>query len=199
MGKVKWLLFLLLLPVMAWSQSRAGRVPVKIRVHVEQDTANKKIIPYSLSRSLTLSDFKGKADKYSSGVAETFSGIIMKYVGKNEGGTIYIDVRLQVYFDKTKSWTKPEGHNEEVLAHEQIHFDITAVYACAFAQAIKEYPFTAANVSSEIDGLNKKFDENMKRAQANYDRETGHGTIREKQAEWAANIRAQLNKLTCYQ
>jgi hypothetical protein len=198
MGKVKYILFLLLLPVLARGQSRMDRMPVKIKVHIEQDSANKKIIPYSLGQSLTLSDFKGRADRYSSGVAETFSGIVMKYVGKNEGGVIYIDVKLQVYFDKTKSWTKPEGHNEEVLAHEQIHFDITAIYACAFAQAIKEYPFTAANVRAEMDALNKKFDENMKRAQANYDRETGHGTIRRKQAEWAANIRTQLNKLTCY-
>ncbi len=53
-------------------------------------------------------------------------------------------------------------------------------------------------LKEEIRALNRKFVENMQRTQDDYDRETVHGTLRQKQAEWAAKIRTQLDKLKCY-
>lgn len=198
MGKLKWLVFLLLLPVSVMAQSKAGRMPIKLQVSIEQATDNKNLLLYSPDRPLEVSDFRGKADRSSAGVAATFSGMQMAFSGEEKARVLYVDVKLLVYFDQTKSWTKKEGRSPEVLAHEQIHFDITAIFACAFAQAIREYSFTPADIKEELRALNRKFVENMQRTQDNYDRETAHGTLREKQAEWSAKIRAQLDKQRCY-
>ncbi len=70
----------------------------------------------------------------------------MAFSGEEKKGVLYVEVNLLVYFDRTKSWTKKDGRHPEVLAHEQIHFDITAIFACAFAQAVREYSFTPSNV-----------------------------------------------------
>ena len=199
MGKVKWILFLLLLPVPVPAQNRVDRMPIKLSVSIEPQTDNKNLILYTFDRPLEMADFKGKADHSSPGVAATFSGMQMSFSGEEKKGMLYVDVQLLIYFDKTKSWTKKEGRTDDVLAHEQIHFDITAIFACAFAQAVKEYNFTPSNIKQELRDLNQQFVQNMQRTQNNYDRETEHGTIRQRQAEWAARIRTQLNKLTCYQ
>lgn len=190
---------LLLLPLVCLSQGRGRRVPVQLNIGMVADPPQKDQIVYAFDRPLQLSDFKGRADQSTYGAAATFSGIQMAFSGEEKAGVLYVDVQLLVYFDKSKSWTKKEGRTPEVLAHEQIHFDITAIHACAFLNAVKQYAFTTDGVRQELKALNKKYMEEMQAVQDAYDRETNHGTLPRQQAEWAAKIQKQLNQLNCYQ
>lgn len=195
----RMILCLFLIPNLLMGQGRKRPLPIRRTVSLQTSAPGDSLIVYDPARPLVLSDFEGPADAGSDGVAATFSGMQMAFYGEESGGVLQVDVQVLVYFNKTKSWTKKDGRNKVVLAHEQIHFDITALYACAFIHAVKEYPFTPLGIKQELRALNKQFMEQMQQAQDSYDRETRHGTIKEEQAAWAARIRKQLDTQDCYQ
>lgn len=189
---------LLLLPALLAAQGRERNIPIRLNVSVQTMDDGDSLIVYDPARPLVLRDFKGRVDTGSDGVAATFSGMRMAFYGEEKKGVLHVDVQVLVYFDKTKSWTKKEGQTPVVLAHEQVHFDITAWYACLFIHAVKRYPFTPSRVKEELRALNQKIMAQMQQAQDDYDRETHHGTLRKQQAAWAAKVRMQLDAQDCY-
>lgn len=179
------------------AQQRGGPVQVNVTVKMAAEAAEKNLILYHPEDRLEISDFRGKPDKSSPGVGATYSGITMEMQGQRKNNIMDIAVKLTVYFDRTKSWMKPEGKTESVLAHEQIHFDLTAVKACALAKAIQQEKFTAENVQQRIRALQASHTAELSRLQQAYDKETEHGTIVNKQREWEARVVKQWAELPC--
>lgn len=87
---------------------------------------------------------------------------------------------------------KRDGKTERVLAHEQIHFDLTAMKACALAKALREESFTTQNVQQKIRELQERHTQELNKLQQAYDKETRHGTIANKQAVWADRVAKEL-------
>lgn len=197
----KWMLFLL--PFIVWTyipvaaQNRAAKTQAQITVRIADQAKDKNLILFDRSRKLTIKDFKGRPDHGSHGVGATYSGISMEMQGASKNGIVTVNVTLAVYFDQTKSWMKPEGKTERVLAHEQIHFDLTAIKACDLAKAMEQEKFTADNVQQKIRDLQEYHTKELGKLQQAYDKETKHGTITEQQAEWSAKVAAQLAASTC--
>ncbi|WP_264524259.1 hypothetical protein [Flavobacterium sp. N502536] len=82
-------------------------------------------ILWSKNRKLTWEDFKGIPDRTDSlTVAGTTSTIKFEYSTTKNMITNY---KLQSIFIKSKSWTIT--NSIQLLAHEQLHFDITELYA----------------------------------------------------------------------
>jgi hypothetical protein len=196
----KWMLFLLafmvIIPVLLTAQTRAGKPP-QVTVNIASQATDKNLILFDRNRKLTIKDFKGRPDNYSHGVGATYSGISLEMQGQNKNGAVTVNVTLTVYFDQTKSWMKPEGKTERVLAHEQIHFDLTAIKACDLANAIEQGKFTADNVQQKIRDLQEYHTRELSRLQQAYDKETKHGTLVERQVEWSAKVAEQLAASTC--
>ena len=141
---------------------------------------------------LSWDDFKAPKDPSRFGDAGTSVMIIAKpFLEKRK-------VYYQVYaiFDKSKSW----GNNssEELLAHEQLHFDIAELYARKVRKKVAELRRTGekkvANYNKAINIILQKSNE----IDEQYDKETFHGVISDKQAEWNANISAHLKALEDY-
>jgi len=108
-----------------------------------------------------------------------------------------INVTMTLYFDKTQSWMKPEGKDERVLRHEQIHFDLTAIYACKMYDAFTKETYTSKNVKQKIHEIHDKLTTELQAQQELYDKETQHGTIADKQKEWAEKVADEKSKLSC--
>jgi hypothetical protein len=124
--------------------------------------------------------------------AVTYSGFNMRYAMENSGGKIKVKVFVLPFFDKTKSWFRETAKTPEVLAHEQVHFGITASVAQRLIKAIRSYKFTATNYEQELLELQRTYEKEMTRRQREYDKETRHGTIAEAQQKWEQILEQEL-------
>ncbi len=178
-------------------QRKQPDIPVKVVVNVLKEDGPGNLILYKKDRPLRIKDFKGRPDAASPGVGATYSGISMAIEGRTENGVLTTTVSLTIYFDPLKSWMKKEGKNERVLAHEQNHFDLTAIKACALAQAIARETFQAGNLKQRLFDLHKEHTQALQQWQYDYDKETKHGTDATQQEAWSLHIRKELAAATC--
>ena len=153
-------------------------------------------IIWSQDRKLTWADFKGKPDQkvYPEAVAVTNSGF-----GFESGINLFKDdnVFVQAVFYNHGSWVLQEGRTDYVLKHEQIHFDITEIYARMLRKALTDANVTSNNYSKALSIFN---DIKMKweERQEYYDYQTKHGTKLETQEKWEAIIEIELAKFDLY-
>lgn len=196
--KMMWVL-LICLPFWATAQKAAPKnIPVNVSVTIEDKVDDKNLILFSYDRPLIVADFKGRPDASSHGVAATYSGIQVAMKGAIRDNKMQLDVLLTVYFDKSKSWAKKDGKSERVLAHEQNHFDLTALKACELSKAIASANYKSETAMQQIRDLQQKYTKELNELQVQYDRETKHGTIEEEQAKWSARIKSDLAAVGCY-
>lgn len=155
------------------------------------------IIEWNENTKLTWDDFQGKADKKSSYKASTFSGFTVE--SKMINNELKMFVACQ--FTKSKSWVKNDSKVDELLKHEQGHFDITEWHARLLRKA-----FSKTTLDPYDKTLNKKIDVLFKNEfkkcqdhQKKYDKETKHGVIKEQQNKWSLLIKKEIKKLNEYQ
>jgi hypothetical protein len=147
------------------------------------------LIDWNASRKLTWEDFKGPIDAESKNAALTSSSINIEFGFDDEG----LEYSIKCSFNKQKSWVRV--HNNEVLAHEQGHFDLAELHARKLFKAMKGYKFNAKSVS---DDVNKIYDSLMNvhhAAQNLYDQETDYSRNKVKQEEWQKKIADDLKAL----
>jgi len=184
-----------------WLENRDG-VPtaseVKVNVHMAKTTDKPNSIVYSLQQPLQISDFQGRVDGQEFELAVTVSGIGVGYASSTQNGQIILDVTVTPYFNKATSWFKPAGRNTRVLAHEQTHFDITAIKACELVAAIRKASFTQDNYVKLLEELQMKNAQESNDEEVLYDKETVHGTISDMQVAWEKKITEQVKAIGCY-
>lgn len=109
-------------------------------------------------------------------------------------GEIYYNV--YALFNKEKSWCK--GKSEELLAHEQLHFDIAELTARKVRRAVEKMQENNVDDLKTFNNAIKKILVKSNDFDAQYDKDTFHGLIREKQQEWQEKISEQLSVLEAY-
>jgi hypothetical protein len=166
--------------------------PVIVEAEISASPNNPDLVAYELNRPVHYDDFAGEVDDMSMAAAVTYSGFNMRYSMETSGGKVKVKVYVLPFFDKTKSWFRDEAKTPEVLAHEQIHFDITASVAQRLIQAIRNYKFTADNYEQELLELQRTYEKEMTRRQRDYDKETKHGTIVDVQVRWEQILKREL-------
>lgn len=197
--RLRYLVLALLLcfPLCAWPAAFDKEPEVKVRVVMRETTDHKNLVLYRRARPLTIADFRGRPDEASRGVGATYSGILMEIEGSQRDRVLDVTVYLTVYCDQQKSWMKKAGRNERVLAHEQRHFDLTALKACDLARAIGAAQFSTDNVKEKLRQLHREQTQQLETLQKQYDAETAHGTLEDKQLNWNRNIAAGLDDSDC--
>ncbi len=100
------------------------------------------------------------------------------------------DFKVWAEFDRNNSWARP-GMPASLLEHEQVHFDIAELYARGTRRAFSQVPDPCENPSA-VEDISDHNNELSARAQQNYDEETLHGTLPDRQAAWTRRIRALL-------
>lgn len=99
------------------------------------------------------------------------------------------------YVYRDRSWVYPEHlHDPEVLAHAQLHFDITELYARRLEQEINSRKINGNN-RLKMENIFTSFYDEMRQQQKLCDAETTGGGHPVKQTQWEWNIRLQLASL----
>jgi hypothetical protein len=103
--------------------------------------------------------------------------------------------------DKSRSWVRASvlARSDQVLAHEQLHFDICELSARRLRQRIaQEYQagrdvFAPAFCQELQPLLAEQADWNTR-----YDQETAHGLLKDQQQRWQAQLTQTLAQLAAY-
>ncbi len=168
-------LFILLLPVSLQAQSGSN-----------------ELIPWNESRKLTWADYKGRPDTNSDAAASTATYIGIEYSMRNNN----FSFRITCSFSKTRSWGLHK--TDYILAHEQGHFDIAEIFARKLNKEMSLYVFNSRSYQKD---LKKIYDDVMlekEKMQNQYDAETNHSIIKDKQEEWLKKIAGLLNEYKTY-
>lgn len=144
---------------------------------------------WQANRKLIWADFKGKQDKLNPAVALTYSDIKIgaSFINGN------VSVTVNNLFDAKLSWTKNKT-STALLAHEQVHFDITEIYTRKIRIKLNAI---ASEETIKNGTLNKESTillNEWKSFQKKYDDETNHGIIMVKQKEWEEKVTMLLKK-----
>jgi hypothetical protein len=145
-------------------------------------------------KPLTWDQFKGKPDNSCGFVAMTYSGIKMRYTYATRNGVTTATVQLCPYMQEDLSWFKQEGHDDYTLAHEQKHFDITAIVTQEFAAELKKRSFNVSTFSAELKKMHAAYLHKLAQMQAKYDEETEHGVNTERQNQWSKQLSEEMRR-----
>lgn len=150
-------------------------------------------ILWSEHRKLQIRDFKGTVEKRPFQAA-TSSGITYSYQYIPLNGTLNLLVTAK--FDCTKSYFKLSSNDSLVLAHEQLHFDLTEVYARLFFKRILEAKLNLYSMDKDINVIFNQVVNELDLKQDEYDSEVYKE--RSLQKKWSIYVQDQLDKLANY-
>jgi hypothetical protein len=149
-----------------------------------------EVIVWNEYRPLTWEDFQGKRSEDAAGDAGTVVQIKAKpYMVKDQ-----VKYDVAAVFVKTKSWRDAE--TKELLAHEQLHFDIAELYARKIRKVIAAYEEAGEHDIKKYNRVVQKLLYESNEIDIQYDLETLHGALQKKQSEWTANIHEELKSLS---
>ena len=171
---------------------------VKINATIGKTTDNRDFIIYSQQRPLNQRDFKGTVQEDLPEKATTYSGNLFATTSLVQKGQLIFSVVVTPYFDKSQSWYNPVNSNPYLLAHEQAHFDITAIKTCELVSALRNATFTKENYEDRFKQLTKQYENETTEEQNAYDSETNHGTIPDKPQAWQNKITQHVKASGCY-
>jgi len=140
---------------------------------------------------LTWDDFSGDPRFDIQEIYALTSSGIMDYKGCKDGKMVY---KIKSYFEKNESWVKQEARTDYHLAHEQLHFDITELYARKLRKLLSEMEFLCGE-EERFEKFVSATLENWYNEQKNYDIITKHSVDRDKQVEWQYRIKMELSLL----
>ncbi|MEP0765693.1 MAG: DUF922 domain-containing protein [Fimbriimonadia bacterium] len=152
-------------------------------------------------------DFKGEPPANSPHDAETSSGIKVsestydtKKGADNKWHSKLKGAKATSTMDKTQSWVKPDKKTDELLKHEQYHFDISEYWARELQKALDGLEGVGNTPQEAEADLAQKYEQTYNdymqkhdAMQEKYDEETDHSKNAEKQEEWCKKIGDLLN------
>ena len=138
---------------------------------------------------ITSADFEASATKNDTAAANISVSILLGY---SYGGDGMLTFKVAAVMDKKESWIKDEfKDNDEVLAHEQGHFDIAHIYARRLEASLKGKRYRRADVSI-LHEIYDTFLERMHELQKRYDAETRGGMDARAQETWRKFIEKEV-------
>ncbi|WP_017732450.1 DUF922 domain-containing protein [Nafulsella turpanensis] len=138
------------------------------------------------SRLLHWNDFRGEpeaTDKIHGAV--TYAGLDVELEDERP-----MRFSVVAVFDRQRSWVQPERKDDLLLAHEQLHFDIAAVYALKLEKKLN----SLANKWDRkgIKSVIADYQQAQLKAQEQYDEESLHGIRQEQQQAWRKLVDREL-------
>ncbi len=160
---------------------------------INKSLAQEKI-RWKESIKLTWRDFKAKPVKNSPMAAETYT--------RTEFGMSYqngkFDWQVDCYFSPKNSWVKPELKSDNLLRHEQLHFDIAELSARKIRKQMDELVLKSMDDSKKLQKTFEEGLDELAKMQKAYDKETDHGIIEKPQLDWGNRIQSELEKYKSY-
>lgn len=149
------------------------------------------VVEWSTQNRLTWEDFKGTPEAQTDAAATTVSALSYRFQGYMKGSELIYEYDVKALFFPEKSWVRPELKDEELLLHEQLHFDITAWYAIKLKRAfdtITPVRDPKEKIALVYNTIRKELDS----VQDHYDRETDFSRNTQEQLLWQSRVRSYL-------
>ncbi|NNE76815.1 MAG: DUF922 domain-containing protein, partial [Pricia sp.] len=108
-------------------------------------------------------------------------------------GRMYLEFTVGSKFFPNKSWYQPELCDAVILSHEQLHFDISELYARKMRKRLAESQFTQ-NIKAEVKAIYKDVLRELNNFQNKYDRETDFSRNLNQQLIWNKMIANALKE-----
>lgn len=141
-------------------------------------------IEWDPDHRLSWEDFRGQPVEDSPAAAITASGISYFFsTYEDEQGKMGIRYTVKTHFYPDKSWYHPDLGDVIILSHEQLHFDISELFARKMRAQLGATKFTR-NVKEEVREIYRKINEELAAFQNRYDDETNYSRDREAQLIW---------------
>lgn len=149
----------------------------------------KKPIPYSQVSSINFYDFKALKKP-----GTTLYGVNEFAYIKTNRKIYYSDngnVEITTYFHPSRSYVFAQDiRNKDLLAHELYHFHISEYYSRLLRKEIFE---RRSNIThKDIESWNKKYYRMEDEMQSQYDEDTYHSYVLQKQREWQEKVDSLL-------
>ena len=149
--------------------------------------------------ALTWQDFKGPVDPNSPFFANTTSGISYSWSMRSSARGKEYSYEVFSFFIPERSWVRAGGGSSNLLAHEQLHFDITELYARKLRKALVEFDFeNSRDVKSALQNLYKKMETERALLQKKFDAETEHSIDEAAQLKWQKFVTEELKKFESF-
>ncbi len=169
-----------------------------ILIFSSQNISAQKVIINGVegNRLLQWSDFTGIPDYSSPYFAYTVWKTNYKYTAvRFSGETALINgFEMTLILDSTKSWSKKDKKSDDLLLHEQGHFDIGLLYMKDVLKEISRTQFTRANYQSEIRNLTARVHKKYNEMTLNYDSDTNHSKNKQQQNNWTKYFNDNLSR-----
>jgi hypothetical protein len=147
---------------------------------------------------LTWDDFKGEKNIETDAVAVTASGITFAYkVKKANGQIIDFTTNIDAHFYPNKSWMIKELADDYLLAHEQLHFDITELHVRKFRKQVSGVKISQ-HLGNDLNRLHQNINKELATMQNQYDRESNNSINKDLQAKWSLFVAKELKKYEAF-
>ena len=158
----------------------------------------KESIIWDETYRLEWSDFRGNPNLNTDAVAITASGLTFDFSARTTSTRlVHFTANFEAHFYPDQSWYKKDDVNNIVLAHEQLHFDITELHARKLRKQIDGASFSL-NIKKEISKLHTNINKELKEFQNKYDSESDYSRSVETQKKWQIFVKQELKKLSNY-
>ncbi|WP_281540763.1 DUF922 domain-containing protein [Maribacter aestuarii] len=152
-----------------------------------------EVVPWDAGKRLSWKDFKGEVPIGVGAAATTASGISYNFSTYYEGTKMMVDYEVNAFFYPEKSWYRPKICNDTTLIHEQLHFDISELFARKMSLEMAKTSFTK-NVKAEVRAIYKKTLRELNDFQNRYDDETDYSRNVPQQVAWTKKIVKALSE-----
>jgi hypothetical protein len=143
---------------------------------------------YEEKPQLSWSDFKGIPLDGKPYHASVNSGIGYTFKSQAVNGKTIVATSAQSYFYPEFSWKRNiDESNPALLAHEQLHWDITELHTIMLRKQFKKY-VADKNPKDDIRLIFENIESQRKTMQARYDKETSHGRNKDEQSNWEMRV-----------
>jgi hypothetical protein len=171
----------------------AQQFSVGVNYVTSDGSVSNNTIFYKPTQLLIWDDFKGKpVEQRDNAVALTNAGFGLKLAFHRVGNIAQLVISVNCNFSRKDSWVKNGNKTAYILNHEQKHFDIAFIHTVLFIQKLTGASLTSSNYATVIEKIYNEAAAAMSKMQNQYDVETNHSRISEKQSEWDAKISQQL-------
>jgi hypothetical protein len=157
--------------------------------------AETREISWKKDRKLTWDDFKGPIpyDADDITAAATFCGIGFE---TNTITSANNNLKITVYnsFYTGNSWVRPEERNDNILAHEQGHFDLCELYTRKLRERMANIQVSVKTLKPVLSNIYEQVQLEYKQRQEEYESDTEHGVNLPEQKKWQQLLDKELSQ-----
>ncbi|RNI25006.1 DUF922 domain-containing protein [Rufibacter latericius] len=150
-------------------------------------------IPWTVQKRLTWDDFAGSPSPTNQHHALTSTNMEMKVKCENN----QLKFKVEAVFNPKESWTRNKT-SVLLLAHEQLHFDLTELHARQLRKRLAELPNACNRGAADLNKYANEAFNAWHKEQEFYDSQSRHGLDKDQQLEWIASVELRLKRLEAY-